>query len=284
MRIYTKEYYTLTMSLDVTEMYEPVIDKEYSDEEIEELYRKALDRYVEEERAEYDEPPVLDIDDIEDPEALEFFRVESLEYANREPFDEEEAAEDFEEIYKANLEEPDEDLPDWVKETVDPRILAMYFMPEKIYRKLSEQDAANEERFDALEEQVDKAYDDMVDDLPEEYEELMDTLDDLEDSYVISIEKSGDELELKLEGFDEDGEEAVFTLRFDEVEMLEDEGVAVHPGRDEVGDTESDCELLYSEIYVEDGKPEIHMMFDNDGLKYLTFRCEEAYAYRSAND
>ena len=160
----------------------------------------------------------------------------------------------------------------------------MYFMPEKIYRKLSEQDAANEERFDALDEQVDDAYDDMADELPEEYEELLGTLDDLEDSYVISIEKSGDELELKLEGFDEDGEEAVFTLRFDEVEMLEDEGVAVHPGRDEDGDTESDCELLYSEIYVEDGKPEIHMMFDNDGLKYLTFRCEEAYAYRSAND
>ena len=284
MRIYTKEYYTLMMSLDVAELYEPVIDKEYSDEEIEELYQKALDRHIEEERADYDEPPVLDIDDIEDPEALEFFRMESLEYENREPFDEEQAAKEFEEIYKANLVEPDEDLPDWVKDTVDLRILAMYFMPEKIYRTLSEQDAENEEKFDALDEQVDEAYEDMVEDLPEEDEELLSTLDDLEDSYVISIDRSGDELELKLEGFDEEGEEAVFTLRFDEVEVLEDEGIEAHPGRDEFGDAESDCELLYSEIYVEDGKPEIHMMFDNNGLKYLTFRCEEANAYRAANE
>ncbi len=282
MRIYTKEYYTLMMSLGVTDMYEPVIDRDYSDEEIEELYQKALDRYVEEERADHDEPPVLDIDDIEDPEAIEFFRAEIIEYENREPFDEEEAAEEFEEIYNANLEEPDEDLPDWVKEAVDPRILAMYFMPEKIYRKLSEQDAANEEKFYDLDGLVDEAYEDMLGDLPEEYEELMDTLDGLEDSYVISIGKSGDELELKFEGFDEDGEEAVFILRFDEVEVIEDEGVSAHPDRDEDGDTESDCELLYSEIYVEDGKPEIHMLFDNNGLKYLTFRCEEAYAYRSA--
>ena len=270
------------MSLGVTDMYEPVIDRDYSDEEIEELYQKALDRYVEEERADHDEPPVLDIDDIEDPEAIEFFRAEIIEYENREPFDEEEAAEEFEEIYNANLEEPDEDLPDWVKEAVDPRILAMYFMPEKIYRKLSEQDAANEEKFYDLDGLVDEAYEDMLGDLPEEYEELMDTLDGLEDSYVISVGKSGDELELKFEGFDEDGEEAVFILRFDEVEVIEDEGISAHPDRDEDGDTESDCELLYSEIYVEDGKPEIHMLFDNNGLKYLTFRCEEAYAYRSA--
>ena len=93
----------------------------------------------------------------------------------------------------------------------------MYFMPEKIYRKLSEQDAANEEKFYDLDGLVDEAYEDMLGDLPEEYEELMDTLDGLEDSYVISVGKSGDELELKFEGFDEDGEEAVFILRFDEV-------------------------------------------------------------------
>ena len=82
MRIYTKEYYTLMMSLGVTDMYEPVIDRDYSDEEIEELHQKALDRYVEEERADHDEPPVLDIDDIEDPEAIEFFRAEIIEYEN----------------------------------------------------------------------------------------------------------------------------------------------------------------------------------------------------------
>ena len=284
MRFYTKEYYTLMMSLGVTEMYEPVIDKDYSDEEIEELYQKALDRYVEDERAEYDAPPVLYLDEDGDPEDLELFRFETEEYENREPFDEDEAAEEFEEMYRDNLDEPDEDLPDWVREAVDPRILAMYFMPEKIYRKLADEDKANEEKFDVLDGQTEEAFEEMRGDIPDELEELMDTLGELEDSYVLSIEKTGNEIEMKLEGWDEDGEEAVYTLRFDEVEVLEDEGVEAHSGKDEDGDTESDCELLYSEIYIEDGMPEIHMMFDNDGLKYLTFRCEEAYAYMAASE
>lgn len=284
MRFYTKEYYTLMMSLGVTEMYEPVIDKDYSDEEIEELYQKALDRYVEDERAEYDAPPVLYLDEDGDPEDLELFRFETEEYENREPFDEDEAAEEFGEMYRDNLDEPDEDLPDWVREAVDPRILAMYFMPEKIYRKLADEDKANEEKFDVLDGQTEEAFEEMRGDIPDELEELMDTLEELEDSYVLSIEKAGSEIEMKLEGWDEDGEEAVYTLRFDEVEVLEDEGVEAHSGKDEDGDTESDCELLYSEIYIEDGMPEIHMMFDNDGLKYLTFRCEEAYAYMAVSE
>ena len=282
MRFYTKEYYTLMMNLGMTDMYEPIIEKDYTDDEIEELYQKALDKYIEEERASYDEPPVLFVDEDGNAEDLEEFEAEVEEFENREPFDEKETAEEFEELYKDNLEEPDEDLPDWVKETVDPRILAMYFMPEKIYRKLAEEDKANEEKFEALDEKADEALEDMRGDLPEEYEELMDLLEELENAYVIEAEIGSGEIELKLEGWDDDGEEAVFTLRFDEAEVLENEGVEAHAEKDEDGDIESDCELLYSEIYIEDGRPEIHMLFDNNELKYLTFRCAEAHVYRSA--
>ena len=282
MRYYTKEYYELMMSLGVADMYEPVIDREYSDEEIEELYQKALDKYIEEERADYDEPPVLYLDEDGDPEDLELFRIETEEYENRESFDEDEAAEEFEEMYRDNLEEPDEDLPDWVREAVDPRILAMYCMPEKIYRQLAEQDEANEEKFDELDELADEAREEMLEELPEEYAELLDILIELEDSYVLSINRAGDEIELKAEGWDEDGEDVVVTLRFDGTEVLEDEGISAHSSVDEDGDTESDCEFLYGEIYFEEDRPEIHMMFDNNGLKYLTFMCEEAYVCREA--
>lgn len=286
MRIYTKEYYTLMLSLGVTELYEPIIEKDYTDEEIEELYQKALDKYIEDERADYDEPPVfyLDMDEEADAEAFEMFELEFEEYENREPFDEDKTAEEFEEIYRDNLEDPDEDLPDWVKESVDPRILAMYFMPEKIYRKLAIEDEANEEKFDALDADVDEALEEMRGDLTEEYDELMDVLEGLEDSDVISVETAGDELTLRIEGWDDDGEEALFTFRFDEIEVLENEGVEAHSGTDEDGDTETDCELLYSEIYMEDGRPEIHMLFDNNGLKYLTFRCSEANVYQSSKE
>ena len=282
MRFYTKEYYTLMMGLGTVDMYEPIIDKDYTDDEMEELYQKALDKYIEEERASYDEPPVLFVDEDGNAEDLEDFEAEVEEFENREPFDEKEAAEEFEDLYKDNLEEPDEDLPDWVKETVDPRILAMYFMPEKIYRKLAEEDKANEEKFEALDEKADEALEDMRGDLPEEYEELMDLLEELENAYVIEAAIGSGEIELKLEGWDDEGEEAVFKLRFDEAEVLENEGIEAHSEKDEDGDIESDCELLYSEIYVEDGRPEFHMFFDNNGLKYLTFRCAEAHVYRSA--
>ena len=282
MRFYTKEYYTLMMSLDAAELYEPVIDKEYSEEEIQELYQRALDRYIEEERASYDEPPEFDIDEADDPEFIEMMREELEEYENREPFDEEEAKEEFEEMYKDNLEEPDEDLPQWVRDSVDPRIPAMYFLPEKIYRRLVEEDEENQEKFDALDEAADEALEDMVDDLPEEFGELYETLEELESAFVLSVEMGSGEIEMKAEGWDDEGDEAVFILRFDETEVLEDEGLDIHAGKDEDGDTESDCELVYSELYIEDGRPEVHLLFDNNGLKYLTFRCSEAYVYRTA--
>lgn len=279
MRFYTKEYYTLMMSLGAAELYEPVIDKEYNDEEIEELYMKALDRYIEEERASYDEPPEFSFDEDDDPEYIEMMRAELDEYENREPFDEEEAKSDFEEMYRDNLDDPDEDLPAWVWESVDPRIPAMYYLPEKVYRRLVEEDEANEERFEALDEAADEALEDMQEFLPEELEELFETLQEQESSYVMSA-MTGDEVELKLSGWDEEGDEAIIMIRFDVAEILENEGLDIHAGYDEDGDAESDCELLYSEVYIEDGMPEVHMLFDNNGLKYLTFRCSDAYIYR----
>ena len=58
-------------------------------------------------------------------------------------------------------------------------------------------------------------------------------------------------------------------------EILENEGVAAKAWLDEDGDQESDCEFIYGEVYEEGGRTEVHMLFDNNGLKYLTFRCTE---------
>lgn len=285
MRYHTKEYYTLMMSLGTVELYDPVVDREYTDEEIEELYQQALDKYIEEERADYDEPPVLYVDeddeDDDDDDEEDVIDIEVLinEYVNREPFDEREAADEFEEMFRDNLEEPDEDLPEWVRETVDPRILAMYLMPEKIYRKLAEQDEANEEKFDEMDERADEALEELRESLPEDYQEFMEELEELEDATVIDARTNGDKLELTLLGWDDEGDEEERILRFTGVEVIEEEGLRVDVWEDEDGDTCSDCELLYSELYMTDGRPEVHMLFDNNGLKYLTFRCAEAAAF-----
>lgn len=281
MRYHTKEYYTLMMALGAADSYDPIVDMDYSEADIEELFNRAKDKYIEEERADYDEPPVIYIDEDDDGFGLDEEEIAELieEYENREPFDEEETAEEFDEMYRDNLEEPDEDLPEWVREAVDPRILAMYFMPEKIFRKLAAEDEANEERFDFLDEKADEAFEELRENLPEEYVDIMDILEDLEDAYVIDTQIGGD-IELTVLGWDDEGDDEIRLLRFTNAKILEDEGVKAHAWEDEDGDTESDCELLYSEIYMEDGKPEVHMMFDNEGLKYLTFRCDEVHVFR----
>lgn len=280
MRYYTKEYYTLLLAQGAAELYEPIIEKEYSDEEIEDLYQQAMDRYIEEEREEYDQPPGLIIDeDGPDSEVFELSIDAALAYENREPFDEEQSRADFEEMYRDNLEEPDEDLPDWVREAVDPRILAMYFMPEKIYRKLTAEDEINEKKFDALDDEADEKLEELRETLPEAYQEFLDILEDLEDLYVTDIEITDDEIRMTLSGWDDDGDEEEKLLRFSSPEIIENEGVEAQSWEDEDGDIESDCELLYSELYMENGRPEVHMLFDNKGLKYLTFSCGEALAF-----
>ena len=324
MRYHTKEYYRLLMELGKADCYEPAVDKEvYTEEDIEELYQRAQDRYIEEERAFHEAPPdfVIDVEDPDefDPEEIELYipgffddedaddpdlrhpadreelmmlrdKIYALaveEYENRMPFDEEEAKADFEEMYRDRLEEPDEDLPDWVREEVDPRILALELMPEKIYEKLLAEDEANEKVFDALDAEADEAYEARMEELPQEYRDFTYEIEDLEDSTVVwfSIEKGqsgGREdvalLEIHMIGWDDEGDEIPRLLRFIRPEFIENEGIEVRAWKDEDGDSDSDCEFIYGELYLEEGKPEFHMLFDNNGLKYLTFRCEAAIA------
>lgn len=299
MRYHTKEYYRLLMALDSAELYEPTVDKEkYSDEDIEEMYQRAMDRYIEEERADYDAPPeyMIDEEDFGGADSGELIKlrdsiyaIEVEAYENRPPFDEEEARADFEEMYKDSLEEPDECLPEWVKKAVDPRVLAMGLMPEKIYRKLAAEDEKNQERFDVLDDAADEACEKRMKELPQEFRDFTEMLEDLEDSYVVSLgmkkaASEGEEyLEIVMIDWNDHGEEEARTLRFAKPEFTEDEGIRVKAWEDEDGDSESDCEFLYGELYLENGRPELHMMFDNNGLKYLTFRCEEATAEYGEN-
>ena len=326
MRIYTKEYYNLFMKLGTADMYEPAIDKEvYTDEDIEALYQEAMDRYIEEERADYDAPPEAIFDDDIDPDDFDpedyTFVVSGLidgspaeldmgdliprhprsyeelreiqgrlmalavaAYEAREPFDEEEAKAEFEEMVRDNMEDPDEDLPEWVREKVDPRMLAMYLLPEKIYRKLAAEDEANQAKFDALDEEADKAREAMEEALPEELCDILDFLEEMEGDYVINAEREEDVVRLYLAGWNDEGEQEVRILEFTGTETIEDDDISIESWDDEDGESESDCDLVYSEIYLENGKPEIHLLLDNNGLKYFTFKCDSVRALRGWNN
>jgi hypothetical protein len=285
MRFYTKEWSSLMDSLGVVDMFRPVIDKEYTDEEIEALYDESMDIYVEQEREIYDEPPHIifeededdedDDDDIDEDDDIVISIDELLdEYENREPFDEEEARSEFEENYKDALEEPDEDIPAWITECVDPRLIAMGVLPEGAYKKLMAEEKKLQERFDELDAAADEALEDMYASMPDEYTGILDDFDELDGDYVIGIEREGDELCLMLYGWDEDAEPVKRTVTFDGVSIIEDEGITIDCEIDEDGDYMSNCDLSYHEIYFENDRFEVHMLFDDGEQKYLTLSCD----------
>ena len=267
--------------LGTVDMFRPVIDKEYTDEEMEALYYESMERYVEEEREMYDEPPFIisdgfdDDDDDDDDEEIVIDIGELIdEYENREPFDEEEARSEFEENYRDSLEEPDEDVPEWIRSSVDPRMIAMGVLPEGVYKKLMAEEAELQKRFDELDEAADEAYEQMYADMPDEYTGILDDLDELDGEYLISYEHKDDELVLVFAGWDEEGDPVKWTATFDDVQMIEDEGLVIKAELDEDGEYESSCDLDYHELYYENDRFEVHMMFDDGSLKYLTFSCD----------
>lgn len=338
MRYYTKEWYELMQALGTSEMFEPIIEKEYSDEEFEQLYCEMLEKHIQEERDLYDEPPVFDLDewkeefpreefdpeyfligeidedgeeyDLRNPESYEEllqFQIDEYEhqwkeFEERPPFDEEEAREEFEDDYNESLEEPDEDIPAWIRESVDPRLIALGLLPERVYKKLLDEEEEMERRFDELDEIADMEYESLYEDLLEgdedaaaelpegiDYDELIRNIEDLnavDGDYVAEVRILDGDLVIVFSGWDEEGDEIVRTAFFENAEILEDDGLEITTERDEDGDIVSDCDFTAHELYcLDDGKYEVHMLFENKGLKYLTFRCDFiSFEQQSADD
>lgn len=310
MRYYTKEWERLLEQQGAVDMYEPVIDKDYSDQEIEALYEDMLDKYVQEARAEYDEPPFfmeelvdLDADDF-DPEdyligrfdengdEVEVRHPESFEellqfqekerealmreFESRPPFDEDEAREEFEEDYRDNLDEPDEDLPEWVRASVDKRLIAMWLLPEGVYKKLKAESDEIEARFNALDDAADEAYEMAIASIPEDFISAVEELEERDGDYVTGVADEDGDLVIEFAGWDEDGEQIRISAAFEAAEIIEDEGLEIETDVDEDDEIESNCELSAHEVYYEDGRLEVHLMFENDDdLRYLTLRCSD---------
>ena len=261
MRVYTKEWHELSDYLASVDLFEPIEDGDYSDADIEKLHQKALENYLKEERELYDE---------------------------REPFNEKEETELFEEMYKDSLDEPDEDIPAWIREAVDPRLIALGLLPEGIYKRLEEEMEAKQKRFEELDEIADRVLEEYEDEeASEEYEDFEEKLSDMQSGYILSAGKvdSSYEIEIVDWDFDEDEDEEddeteqaqvrrIFT--FSNADVIEDEGLDIEPETDEDGDVMSNCELMDYELYNDNGRYEVHMLLDNGdhGLKYLTLSCD----------
>lgn len=314
MRYFTKEWYDQLQLIGTSEMYMPIEDREYDDEAFAELYDSMLNAYIEEEERSYNSKPEFIMGVAEDefdpedflieltydngesevrhPESYDEFvayqegQFENLlkEFENRPPFDAEEARAEFENMYQENLEGDDDFLPSDIAESVDPRLLALGLMPESVHEKLVELERAIQEEFDRANEEADDAYEELFQYLPDEFINLPEDFELLDGNSVIAVGRNEESLELLLVGLDEDGYDVQRTLIFDKYEVVEEDELEIEAEESEEDDILSNCDLLCHEIFYEDDRFEVHMMFENEGLKYLTVRCEGVYIVQESEE
>ena len=322
MRYYTKQWYDLMQRLDYCICMKPIADKDYTDVDISALYDKCLKREVERARREYDTPPqYLSIDDglelgdiyifdqksgvMKRPDSLEQVKAmvdaerarDLSEFESRPPFNESEAVSGFEDGYMARLEYEYRRFPEAEISGVDRRLIALGFLPRSVYDRLKDMSKANKREFDAINRAAGRALRAAARAVPKRVTEAFDGLHDAD---INSIEKVGADVVVTLE---------LCGAVFSDAELDTDDGdlfigvangeaTGVEPGqpstrrivfksaeiveRDEA-ELVGGAIWLYDELYPADGGYEAHIMYECDGLKYLTVRCADISVETAGN-
>lgn len=179
MKYYTKKWYQMLHNAFHLEMFKIVPDEKYSEEKICSLYEKKLEKRMEEERRFCDEPShILSLYDkkhkVNDSsknetgnkiqsleESKESMEAEFLRKAlnGQNTFDPSAAAENFKAAYESSLRMVHYRYPEWVENEADPRLLAMGFMPEGIYKRLKQQEKENRKAFKIIDRKAKKETD-----------------------------------------------------------------------------------------------------------------------------
>lgn len=305
MRYYTKQWYDLMQRLDYCICMKPIADKDYTDGDIAALYDKCLKREVARARREYDTPPQyisidddgLELDDIyifdqesgvmKRPDSIEQVKAmieaerarDLAEFESRPPFDEAEAVSDFEDGYGARLEYEYKRFPEAEISGVDRRLIALGYLPKSVYDRLKAMSKANKREFDAINRAASKALRAAAIAVPKRVAEAFDGLHDAE---ILSIDDVGGDIAVIVElcgvplddrTCDEDdcGAESepmptsAKRIVFRSAEIVERDEAELGGG----------ATWLYDELYPADGGYEAHIMYECDGLKYLTVRCAD---------
>ena len=82
MKYYTKEWYALMQKVNMTACYEPIPDKNYTDQDILKLYEQKLRAEIEIEHIAYDTPPSMPLEELLGDEYIRFGKF-SLKIPNR---------------------------------------------------------------------------------------------------------------------------------------------------------------------------------------------------------
>lgn len=308
MKYFTKEWYGLAQRMHYTSGVTVIPDKIYSDKEIQTFYDSDLAEMIEDDRRIYNTPPdyswadcLLEPDNFtpdsflfENVETGELFHPETPEiarqyielerkqreeaFANRPPFDPAETIECFEECYRGILRAMSYPAPrypvypDWVRETVDKRLLALYRMPETVFNRLQKEVDENTQAFDVI---MNEAWAVLkAQNIPEEIKSKF----HFHDSHVLALKKSGKDVELYIHKANGTTPPYI-KIVFKNVTKLEREkGLVLRPKRESNGELFSNCSYWYDELYKTKDGYELHILLCATGtLRYLTIGCEHIY-------
>lgn len=293
MKYYTKEWYNMMQLWGLGDEFEAIEDRVYSDDEIQSMYDAKLAKEIAEEEEFFNTPPdyglweeilknpdEVDLEDfaIINEETDEFYTPKSIDeivadlkyeyerdleaFNNRGEYDPSEAIECFESAYEAGLNNARDFYPSWMAETVDPRLIALGYLPASAQARYSEEMAEVEAEWNRINEAFEEfnASQDIDEELVEKF--------DLHDGELVALEEDGDEILMTIDrcGMWCDDEESEVTIRFRNAEIIEKEET-IKPGNS----------FLYFELHRRAGGGyEVHMMFfTEEWLGYLTIGCEE---------
>ncbi len=286
MKYFTKDWFELMQNVHYTQGFELIEDKEFTEQDIKMLYNKKLNEWIQDEKEVYDSE--LDYTDyyeivekkefnpkdwlfvdekarqVLEPknkqEVIDHLKQEEKQamkkFNKRKPFDESKSKKDFDDFYKHSLQTY-VIMPQWVYEKIDKRLIALGYLTESVFNKLEQQEKANKEKFDNIIKQATDVLE------KQQVKEDIAANFNFHDDILKSIKCKDGNCIMKLMHSDFI-EDYTVTVVFKEAEILEMETLKF---RDSI--------YLYDEIYSIDTGYEVHMLFECDGLKYLTIKCSD---------
>ncbi len=315
MKFYTKEWYELMQKLDYCVCMRPISDGEYSDDDIKKLYNKRLKAEIARDKRDYDEPPSFIDFDIDSADLDEFAYIDGTgvlckpsskaeikeiieaekaaawaEYENRPPFDPSETEQMFRQMYDARLEYGLMRFPEWARETVDPRLVALGYLPRSVYDSLKEECRRNKKQFEQINRAARNA-------LKKENKKIPARITDIfagfHDASILRLNKRDGDLEMcvRLNCACFEDETPYVRVVFKNAHVLESDGLVVDDCAKSSGAGSADATFaddmsvyLYDEFYAVDGGVEAHFLLCADDLKYLTVRCADIVCERNVDD
>lgn len=303
MKYYTKEWYELMQRQHYTLGLKKIPDKTYSDQEIQAFYDADLAKEVANDGKIHNIPPnyawadrLLDPASFqpynflfENEETGELFHPETLEiarqyieherkereeaFAKRPPFDSTETIECFKDCYKNMVRYGGLGYPQWVRDSVDKRLLALHRIPETAYKRLKKEESANKRAFNKIMSEAAAVLERQ--DIPEEIESRF----CFHDANLLALKKVGSDAELYLrkDGVWPEGTTPYIKVIFRNVSRLDREkGFALRPKTNEQGELCSSCQYLYNELYRTPEGYEVHiLLWTPKALRYLTICCKD---------